>query len=135
MIKGYIGDGSAKPVFEGASPFNILGTGYQRPFELATLRLRNMISVLSECEGALPYVLMLTHKHNLRVVQQLNVRTKHPIMLAMLRLHIAKEIVLITGNLSLTMVYIECPDLLLRRLGVSPVGLAWVCVHRGHAAA
>ena len=68
MIRGYIGDGSAKPVFEGASPFNILGTGYQRPFELATLRLRNMISVLSECEGPLPYcdVLVLTHKHKLR---------------------------------------------------------------------
>ena len=52
VIRGYIGDGSAKPVFEGASPFNVLGTGYQRPFELATLRLRNMVGILPEC--ALP---------------------------------------------------------------------------------
>lgn len=49
VIRGYIGDGSAEPVFEGASPFNVLGTGYQRPFELATLRLRNMVGILPEC--------------------------------------------------------------------------------------
>ena len=49
VIRGYSGDGSAKPVFEGASPFNVLGTGYQRPFELATLRLRNMVGILPEC--------------------------------------------------------------------------------------
>lgn len=49
VVRGYIGDGSAKPVFEGASPFNVLGTGYQRPFELATLRLRNMVGILPEC--------------------------------------------------------------------------------------
>ena len=43
MLRGYVGDKSAKPVFEGATPFDIVGEGYQRPFELATLRLFNMV--------------------------------------------------------------------------------------------
>jgi hypothetical protein len=38
-----VGNKSAKPVFEGATPFDIVGEGYQRPFELATLRLFNMV--------------------------------------------------------------------------------------------
>ncbi|CAL5228424.1 g11558 [Coccomyxa viridis] len=46
VLRGYIGDRSAKPVFEGQTPFNVLGSGYQRPFELATLRLSNMIGIL-----------------------------------------------------------------------------------------
>ena len=50
VLRGYIGDRSAKPVFDGSSPFDILGGGYQRPFELATLRLFNMFGVLSKCE-------------------------------------------------------------------------------------
>ena len=52
VLRGYIGDRSAKPVFEGQTPFNVLGGGYQRPFELATLRLSNMIGILPKC--ALP---------------------------------------------------------------------------------
>ena len=52
VLRGYIGDGSAKPVFEGRTPFDVLGSGYQRPFELATLRLSNMIGILPKC--ALP---------------------------------------------------------------------------------
>ena len=39
-------------MFEGQTPFNVLGSGYQRPFELATLRLSNMIGILPKC--ALP---------------------------------------------------------------------------------
>jgi hypothetical protein len=30
-------------VYEGSTPFDVLGTGYQRPMELATLRLFNMV--------------------------------------------------------------------------------------------
>ena len=52
VLRGYTGDRSAKPVFEGQTPFNVLGGGYQRPFELATLRLSNMIGILPKC--ALP---------------------------------------------------------------------------------
>ena len=39
-------------MFEGRTPFNVLGGGYQRPFELATLRLSNMLGILPKC--ALP---------------------------------------------------------------------------------
>jgi hypothetical protein len=46
VLRGYVGDKSAKPVFEGATPFDIVGEGYQRPFELATLRLFNMVGGL-----------------------------------------------------------------------------------------
>ena len=36
-------------MFDGQTPFNVLGPGYQRPFELATLRLSNMIGILPKC--------------------------------------------------------------------------------------
>eukprot|EP00877_Chromochloris_zofingiensis_P011333 jgi/Chrzof1/6453/Cz18g11140.t1 len=48
VLRGYVGDRGSKPVFDGSTPFDILGNGYQRPFELATLRLNNMIGVLSK---------------------------------------------------------------------------------------
>lgn len=47
VLRGYVGDRNSKPVFTGSNPFDILGKGYQRPFELATLRLYNMNTVLS----------------------------------------------------------------------------------------
>jgi len=53
VLRGYLGDRSAKPVFEGSTPFNVLGAGYQRPFELATLRLSNMIGILPKCDPSL----------------------------------------------------------------------------------
>jgi hypothetical protein len=31
--RGYVGDSNAKPVFSSPTPFDILGQGYQRPFE------------------------------------------------------------------------------------------------------
>ena len=49
VLRGYTGDRSARPVFEGSTPFDVLGPGYQRPFELATLRLSNMIGILPKC--------------------------------------------------------------------------------------
>ena len=53
VLRGYIGDRSSPPVFSGErNLFDILGKGYQRPFELATLRLFNMQLVLSHCEQA-----------------------------------------------------------------------------------
>ena len=45
VIRGYVGDRDAKQIFD-RSPFDVLGKGYQRPFELATLRLSNMIGIL-----------------------------------------------------------------------------------------
>ncbi|MEW5305746.1 MAG: hypothetical protein WDW36_008265 [Sanguina aurantia] len=46
VIRGYMGDRDSKAVFDQATPFDVLGTGYQRPFELATLRLFNMVGIL-----------------------------------------------------------------------------------------
>eukprot|EP00884_Botryococcus_braunii_P003438 jgi/Botrbrau1/13095/Bobra.0187s0054.1 len=48
VLRGYVGDRSAKQVFREQTAFDILGRGYQRPFELATQRLSNMISILSK---------------------------------------------------------------------------------------
>ena len=45
VLRGYVGDRSAKPVWPGSTPFDVLGGGYQRPFELATLRLFNMAGI------------------------------------------------------------------------------------------
>lgn len=46
VFRGYVGDKESKPVFDSPTPFDILGAGYQRPFELATLRLFNMIGII-----------------------------------------------------------------------------------------
>ena len=53
VLRGYIGDRSSRPVWAGNTLFNILGKGYQRPFELATLRLSNMVNILPRCEHIL----------------------------------------------------------------------------------
>ncbi len=45
VLRGYVGDRDAKQIFE-SGPFDVLGKDYQRPFELATLRLRNMVGIL-----------------------------------------------------------------------------------------
>lgn len=53
MLRGYVGDRKAAPVFDPSSTlgaaFNVLGSGYQRPLELATLRLLNMTGILQRC--------------------------------------------------------------------------------------
>lgn len=53
MLRGYTGDRSAPSLTEGRSLFDILGRGYQRPFELATQRLQNMLGILPKCECSL----------------------------------------------------------------------------------
>lgn len=58
VFRGYLGDRSRPPIFrEGTNTdipwrglFDIVGKGYQRPFELATLRLQNMTAILKNWE-------------------------------------------------------------------------------------
>jgi len=53
VLRGYSGDRRAPARLE--SPlFNSLGQGYQRPFELATVRLRNMVEVLGKWRTYVP---------------------------------------------------------------------------------
>lgn len=53
VIRGYVGDRSSKQIFPSDTlmgrAFGILGDGYQRPFELATVRLNNMVTSLANC--------------------------------------------------------------------------------------
>jgi len=53
VLRGYTGDRSAPQRLEGL-PFALLGEGYQRPFELATVRLRNMQEVLGRWRTYVP---------------------------------------------------------------------------------
>jgi hypothetical protein len=53
VFRGYRGDRRAPARLE--SPlFDVLGRGYQRPFELATVRLRNMVEVLGRWRTYVP---------------------------------------------------------------------------------
>lgn len=54
VLRGYVGDRKRSPVFEDTTPFDVLGKGYQRPFELATQRLFNMGTVLSNWSSLAP---------------------------------------------------------------------------------
>lgn len=58
VLRGYVGDRNGKPLFEETTPlgraFGVLGTGYQRPFELATQRLFNMAGSLSNWSELAP---------------------------------------------------------------------------------
>jgi hypothetical protein len=53
VLRGYTGDRGAPQRLKGL-PFALLGEGYQRPFELATLRLRNMQEVLGHWRTYMP---------------------------------------------------------------------------------
>lgn len=78
VIRGYIGDQSAKPVFDSPTPFDILGTGYQRPFELATLRLFNMMGILPKwSELSPPDTQLLTQQGGTIMFEGTNVIFKH----------------------------------------------------------
>ena len=46
VLRGYVGDRDAPEIFPGGGVFDVLGRGYQRPFELASRRLLNMASIL-----------------------------------------------------------------------------------------
>jgi hypothetical protein len=62
VFRGYLGDRDAPPVFNSGSnvdltwrsAFDVVGAGYQRPFELATLRLANMATLLANWETLAP---------------------------------------------------------------------------------
>jgi AhpC/TSA antioxidant enzyme len=49
------------PALKG-SAFNVVGQGFQRPFELATLRLRNMSEVLGHWSTYVPNPAYLTQR-------------------------------------------------------------------------
>lgn len=55
VVRGYVGDRSSGQIYGGdtmlGKAFGTLGSGYQRPFELATQRLINMQASLSNCTG------------------------------------------------------------------------------------
>lgn len=75
VFRGYWGDRQAPqliaeetsvqagplPALKG-SAFNVVGTGFQRPFELATLRLRNMSEVLGHWSTYVPNPAYLTQR-------------------------------------------------------------------------
>ena len=53
VLRGYSGDRQAPPRL--AMPlFDLVGRGYQRPFELATVRLQNMVEVLGRWRTYVP---------------------------------------------------------------------------------
>lgn len=61
VLRGYSGDRQAPPRL--ALPlFNLVGNGYQRPFELATVRLQNMVEVLGRWRTYVPNVDHLTQR-------------------------------------------------------------------------
>ncbi len=76
VIRGYLGDKKAIQIFKENEQINIGrfkliqgalfryagGEGFQRPFELATLRLSNMIEVISNWEIYMPYQTYLTQR-------------------------------------------------------------------------
>ena len=59
VFRGYLGDRAAPPVFKSGSnvdlgwkaAFDLVGKDFQRPFELATYRLGNMVEILSNWES------------------------------------------------------------------------------------
>lgn len=75
VFRGYRGDRNAPqliaddemvkasplPAFQG-SFFNLVGRGFQRPFELATLRLRNMAEVLGHWNTYVPNAAYITQR-------------------------------------------------------------------------
>ena len=53
VLRGYTGDRSAPQIFD-AGPFDVLGRGFQRPMELATVRLNSMVTSLSRWSELAP---------------------------------------------------------------------------------
>ncbi|MEX1316453.1 MAG: AhpC/TSA family protein [Synechococcaceae cyanobacterium] len=61
VLRGYRGDRQAPSRLE-APLFNLLGRDYLRPFELATVRLRNMVEVLGHWRTYMPTDAYLTQR-------------------------------------------------------------------------
>lgn len=61
VLRGYSGDRQA-PARLQTPLFDLLGRGYQRPFELATVRLRNMVEVLGHWGTYVPDDAYLTQR-------------------------------------------------------------------------
>ncbi len=61
VLRGYSGDRQAPARLE-MPLFNLVGRGYQRPFELATVRLRNMVEVLGRWRTYVPTDAHLTQR-------------------------------------------------------------------------
>ncbi|MGI0481966.1 peroxiredoxin-like family protein [Geminocystis sp. CENA526] len=75
VFRGYLGDKNAPPLFSNnqeinikpfppikGSLFNKAGQNYQRPFELATLRLQNMVEVLKYWRNYVPFDRYITQR-------------------------------------------------------------------------
>jgi hypothetical protein len=61
VLRGYSGDRQAPSRLQ-TPLFDLLGLGYQRPFELATVRLRNMVEVLGRWRTYVPTDDFLTQR-------------------------------------------------------------------------
>lgn len=63
VLRGYTGDRSAPERFEDSPLFRLAGgSGFQRPFELATVRLRNMNEVLRNWSTYVPNNAFITQR-------------------------------------------------------------------------
>ncbi|MEB3308509.1 MAG: peroxiredoxin-like family protein [Cyanobacteriota bacterium] len=62
VLRGYSGDRNAPERLAGPGLFSLLGQGYLRPFELATVRLNNMVEVLSHWSTYVPDDRFLTQR-------------------------------------------------------------------------
>ena len=63
VLRGYTGDRSAPARFDDSSLFRLAGgSGFQRPFELATVRLRNMNEVLTNWSTYVPNNAYITQR-------------------------------------------------------------------------
>lgn len=75
VLRGYLGDKNAPSLFKenelinikplpsfNSSFFNSIGKDYQRPFELATLRLQNMVEVLKHWQTYVPNEQYITQR-------------------------------------------------------------------------
>ncbi|MEB3172569.1 MAG: AhpC/TSA family protein, partial [Cyanobacteriota bacterium] len=61
VLRGYSGDRQAPPRLQ-LPLFDLVGRGYQRPFELATVRLQNMVEVLGRWRTYVPTDAYLTQR-------------------------------------------------------------------------
>jgi hypothetical protein len=68
VLRGYSGDRQAPPRLQ-LPLFDLVGRGYQRPFELATVRLQNMVEVLGRWRTYVPTDAYLTQRGGTYVLE------------------------------------------------------------------